>query len=115
MTRKIKIILSKRDVYLRKTYGITLLQYEELLKKQGGVCAVCQRPPKDGKNLSVDHNHESMEIRGLLDFYCNRKIIGRHKKPDLLLAAAKYLSQGTGWFVPKKKKKKKRRKKCHTR
>jgi len=45
--------VSKR---LERTYGITLAEYEQRLADQGGVCAICKKPP--GKNrLSVDHDH----------------------------------------------------------
>ncbi len=105
---------SPREKYLLKKYGITEKQYHDLLKKQGGVCAVCGKSPKEGKNLSVDHNHVTGEVRGLLDTYCNRYLVGRHRDPALLIKIADYISQGTGWFVPKKVKKKKRKKKCRT-
>lgn len=103
-----KPVSDKRDKYLRKTYGISLAQYDLLLKGQNGVCVVCLRGPKEGKNLCVDHNHISREIRGLLCNYCNRRIVGRHRDSDLLRRVAAYLDQGTGWFVPVKKKRKKR-------
>lgn len=98
-----------REYRLLKLYGLTLEQYNRLLHAQGYKCAVCQRPHTDFKvNLSVEHNHETGEIRGLVCGYCNLRIIGRHKKSDLLHAAAKYLDGPyTGLFVPPKVKKKK--------
>lgn len=47
--------------------------YPELLKLQGGVCALCGRPPKLRK-LDLDHDHKSMKIRGLLCHRCNRNL-----------------------------------------
>lgn len=102
--------MNKRDSYLRRVYGISLAQYNEILEKQGGVCAICLKPPKQGKNLCVDHNHVSGEIRGLLDAYCNRYLVGRHRDGILLRRIAAYVDQGTGLIVPKKKKKRKRKK-----
>ena len=102
--------LSTRERYLLKTYGISLSQYEELLKKQGDACAVCLRGKEVfPKNLAVDHNHVSGEIRGLLCTYCNRYRVGRHRDPSLLRRIADYISQGSGWIVPSKKKKKRRK------
>lgn len=104
--------MSQRSSYLLRTYGITEAQYESLLKKQGRKCAVCRNPVLEGdRNLAVDHNHKTGEIRGLLCFRCNHTVIGRHTDPDLLQRAVDYLRQGTGWFVPPKKKRKKRKKK----
>lgn len=48
---------SKRNKYLIQTYGITLEQYNKILDVQGGVCAICGRKPREGKNLAVDHRH----------------------------------------------------------
>lgn len=103
---------TKREAYLIRTYGITEEQYLSLLQKQSSRCAVCSKSPeKEGKNLAVDHNHITGEIRGLLCTWCNHRIVGRHRDPTLLRRVADYISQGTGWFVPKKKKKKRKRKK----
>jgi hypothetical protein len=56
---------------LREQYGITLDQYEQMLVKQGGVCAVCKRLDPSGRPLSVDHSHRTGRIRGLLCIRCN--------------------------------------------
>lgn len=105
-----------RERYLLKTYGITEDQYKELLKKQGDSCAVCLRGKETfPKNLAVDHNHVTGEIRGLLCAYCNHRLVGRHRNPDLLQRVVDYISQGTGWFVPKKQKKKRRKRKMSLR
>jgi hypothetical protein len=42
---------------LYKTYGITLLQYEEMFRDQGGGCKICGRPPAT-RRLHVDHDHK---------------------------------------------------------
>jgi Recombination endonuclease VII len=68
--------MRKREAsYLRK-YGITLVQYEEMLRAQGGVCALCKVPGKMGKydKLDVDHDHETGRVRGLLCITCNHAL-----------------------------------------
>lgn len=82
-------MLSRRRKLLDK-YGLTLGQYEAMLRRQKGVCAVCERPPKK-KPLNVDHDHETERVRGLLCFMCNKKIVGRHKNGILLRKAADYV------------------------
>lgn len=62
------------DARYRREYGITLNQYLQVLKYQGGVCAICKRYPRPGKRLHVDHNHKTGELRGLLCWSCNRAI-----------------------------------------
>jgi hypothetical protein len=44
------------DKRLIKTYGITLIEYESMLRDQGGGCAICGREPTT-KRLHVDHDH----------------------------------------------------------
>lgn len=55
----------ERSRYLERTYGITIEEYEKLLAAQGGGCAICGGKSGD-KNLAVDHNHKTGEVRGLL-------------------------------------------------
>jgi hypothetical protein len=107
-------VTADRNKYLLKKYGITSAQYEEMLAKQNGNCAICgQHHTKFKMRLSVDHCHKTQEVRGLLCFICNRFIM---KTIDLyqsrILPALTYKETAhTGWFVPPKVKKKKRRKK----
>lgn len=54
-----------------KKYGITPTDYQRLLDKQGGVCAMCRKPPLEAEFLAVDHDHESHVVRGLLHRTCN--------------------------------------------
>lgn len=79
------------ELRLKKTYGITLEQYEALLAHQDGRCAVCYGKPRK-RRLAVDHNHKTGEIRGLLCTRCNHKMIGAaHENPVILRRAAEYL------------------------
>ena len=102
----------KRDSYLQRTYGITLAQYNPLFEKQKGCCAICGKSKAaEGKNLSVDHDHKRLVVRGLLCSYCNRYLVGRHTDAEVLDKIAAYLRQDTGWKVPPKKRKSRRKKK----
>jgi len=104
--------MSKARIYhLRNKYGITEKQYNTLLHKQNGCCAVCERSASAfNKRLSVDHNHKTGVIRGLLCFFCNKFVIGRHTDAKLFERAGEYLKQSTGWVVPTQIKKRKKRK-----
>lgn len=44
------------DKYYRKHYGWSLERVEQLNQLQGGVCAICGKPPKNTR-LNVDHEH----------------------------------------------------------
>ena len=65
----------KRRYMLKTKFGITVTQYNDLLKAQQGKCAICKRRPNQNtKRLAVDHNHKTSQVRGLLCYTCNRFI-----------------------------------------
>lgn len=90
---------------LEINFGITLEQYNGLLKSQGGVCAICKKPETyvtkfgDIKQLAVDHDHTHCPvtrgcgncIRGLLCHRCNVAIGYFQDDVDLLKNAINYL------------------------
>jgi hypothetical protein len=103
--------MKNRDAYLRRTYGITLDQYNELLASQDGHCACCPFTPKEGQlPLNVDHDHKTGFVRGLLCWKCNKHGVGQHRTGDLLRAYADYLDNPPAFAVigqckaPKKRK-----------
>lgn len=64
------------DYKLRKAFGISIEEYNCLVQKQNGVCAICGKPETakykgKPKALAVDHDHKTGEIRGLLCMRCN--------------------------------------------
>jgi len=104
---------SARDRYLKRKYGISVQIYDQMLKHQGLVCAICQNRPKPGRNLHVDHDHGGHRlVRGLLCFRCNKQIVGRHRDSFLLHSACEYLERPPAGdlklYAPKPKRKKRR-------
>jgi hypothetical protein len=81
----------RRKYFVKCTYGLDAEEHERLLKEQEGRCAVCGRVTK--KDLSIDHNHETNEVRGLLCQNCNTGIGLFKEDPRLLRAAADYLDK----------------------
>jgi len=59
-----------RKRHLLKKYGMTPSDYERIWTEQGGVCAICGLPELR-RRLSVDHDHKTGKIRGLLCDRCN--------------------------------------------
>jgi Recombination endonuclease VII len=84
-----------QDYALKRFYGITLDEYRRLLKKQNNACAICKKPErgKRFKRLSVDHDHETGKVRGLLCSSCNRSLGLMEEDPKALRAAARYLEK----------------------
>ncbi len=102
--------LRQRGYALKRKYGITVEQYEELKARQNGCCALCDRHESEFKtNLAVDHDHVSLRIRGLLCTSCNYRLVARHRDGALLRKIADYVEQGTEWFAPEKKKRRPRK------
>ena len=89
--RRPDVKLRERDSYLRRKYGITLEEYDALLAKQGGVCAICGRAPRDDISLHVDHDHATGKVRGLLCFRCNNAVGDLEDDPNILRRAAVYV------------------------
>jgi hypothetical protein len=63
-----------RKTHLKIRFGMTVEQYDEMLKNQNGVCAICYNKCATGNNLAIDHNHDTQEIRALLCKNCNTAI-----------------------------------------
>lgn len=62
-----------RNHRIKKVFGLSDEEYDSMLQRQGGVCAICQRPPARN-HLAVDHDHDTGAIRGLLCPPCNRSV-----------------------------------------
>ena len=73
------------------TFKIPAEQYEQMLKAQDGKCAICKNECSSGMRLSVDHDHSSNKIRGLLCGKCNRGLGMYDDNENRLLLAVKYL------------------------
>lgn len=55
-----------------------------MLEDQKHCCAVCGRNEKEfSRNLHVDHDHKSKQVRGLLCYYCNRRVVGRNNEESV--------------------------------
>ena len=84
-----------RDYGLKRDFNLTPEQYDELYIAQQGCCAICGRHQSEFKiGLSVDHNHNSKQIRGLLCQQCNTAL-GSFRVDDVgidfLICAIKYM------------------------
>jgi hypothetical protein len=75
---------NKRDSYLKRKYGITEAQWQEMYTLQNGKCPICIKPlylpgNSAGKRAAaVDHDHKTGRVRGLTCLRCNRFRISRN-------------------------------------
>ncbi len=81
---------SQRKTMLKCYYGISVEEYDALLARQNGKCAICREKP-EGQTLCVDHCHATGKIRGLLCRSCNVGLGNYRDDPRRMRAAIAYL------------------------
>lgn len=91
-----------KDSRLKRVYGITLAEYNELLQHQDNKCYICHRPPIN-TTLAVDHKHQKRDkklpgsakrghVRGLLCWSCNKGLSFYKDDAIRFTRAASYLN-----------------------
>ena len=80
-----------QDARLRRKYKISESDYQRMLQMQAGLCDICKRPPASGQRLSVDHDHTTGKVRGLLHGNCNSAIGLLNDDPFRVEQALRYL------------------------
>ncbi len=68
----VAIKLRRQDAHRRKTYGITLAEFEAAAAARNNRCDICNLDR--GRTLHIDHDHKTGENRGLLCNSCNRAL-----------------------------------------
>lgn len=81
-----------------KKYGLSPFDYEQLLSAQDNKCAICKNVEttisnKTGRprRLSIDHDHQTGKVRGLLCTKCNVLVGASLERLPILRAAICYL------------------------
>jgi len=87
-------IPNKKAKCLWQTYKITLKQFELMWNNQQGRCAICEIDllTLPQKQVHVDHDHESNQVRGVLCAKCNNGL-GFIERPGFLKKAMTYLER----------------------
>lgn len=80
--------MASREANLKHRYGITLIDYNEMLVEQDSRCKICN---VETTGLVVDHCHNSGEVRGLLCGNCNKGLGLFKDSPERMERAAKYI------------------------
>lgn len=83
-------------------YGLTIEQFDALLAKQNGKCAICSGEPNGRGGYHIDHDHSCCPsgrscgkcVRGLLCSRCNLILGKAQDSPQILEAAIQYLERG---------------------
>ena len=79
-------------------YGISIDDYDDMLRSQNGVCAICgtSKIAKNKTRFAIDHCHNTGRIRGLLCTNCNSGIGKLKDNPNILIKAYEYLIKNGG-------------------
>jgi hypothetical protein len=70
-------------------YGIGADEVDELIRQQGGSCAVCRK--REAKQ--VDHDHETGAVRGIVCLLCNAAMGAFRDDPNLIRRAIAYVRE----------------------
>ncbi|GAH69631.1 unnamed protein product [marine sediment metagenome] len=90
--------IKNREQQLVYKYGITLAEYDKMVEKQKGVCAICGLPETYSvtmgyaRRLCIDHDHKTGKVRGLLCLKCNCRLAALDDK-EFLEKALDYLKK----------------------
>ena len=79
-----------RNAYLKRTYSLSISEYEAIKIAQNGLCGICG---VKADRLVVDRCHKTKRIRGLLCTCCNAGIGQLKEDISLLAKAISYLKK----------------------
>ena len=84
--------MKRRQHGLKHLYGITLDDYDRMLVEQNNCCAICKSPEPGHLHFSVDHDHKTGKLRGLLCNNCNRGLGMLGDNVERIKRALEYLT-----------------------
>lgn len=82
---------SAHEARVQKVYGLGPGEYDRLYAFQQGVCSICRRATGATRRLSVDHDHATGEVRGLICRPCNDMLGHARDDSAMFVRAAAYL------------------------
>lgn len=89
------LLAATRNRMLIRKYGMSALEVDALLQKQGGVCAICGTSKWGKKGAHVDHDHKTGAVRGMLCVRCNNGLAHFGDNIKVILSAIDYLNEAT--------------------
>ncbi len=87
-----------KEAHLKKNYNLSIEDYNKMVERQGGVCAICRKKEisiQNGKpqKLSVDHDWKTKKVRGLLCKNCNTTLGNLKEDISLFYKCVEYLKK----------------------
>jgi len=79
--------------HLQRKYSMSQEEFDALLLKQSGACAICGSGKWNGKGPHVDHDHKTGNVRGILCNACNTALGMVGDDPMIARSMAHYLEE----------------------
>jgi len=76
---------------VQDVYGLAEGDYARIYQCQGGKCFICERATGASRRLSVDHDHKTGRVRGLLCRPCNDMLGHARDDAEFFRRAVRYL------------------------
>lgn len=78
---------------LKRSYGLTIEEWNAMFEKQGKACAICGStdPGATNHKFHTDHCHKTKAVRGILCQPCNTGLGKFKDSPELMRKAIQYL------------------------
>ena len=54
-----------------RLYGLSQQQFDARVQEQGGKCAICRKTFTAAQQTHIDHDHKTLQVRGILCSRCN--------------------------------------------
>jgi hypothetical protein len=80
-----------RAWHIKRKYGLSVLDRNNLLKKQNHKCALCGELL--GRKFSIDHCHKSGKVRGIVHQFCNLVLGFSKEDVNILKKTIKYIKK----------------------
>jgi hypothetical protein len=84
--------LCKKHYRASLKYKITTIELNNIFKASNGLCEICNQKCSVGDELSIDHDHVTGNIRGMLCRKCNAGIGLLQDSSEIILKAYNYIS-----------------------
>lgn len=83
----------RKELHLKKTYGITMEDKIKMRDYQNNKCYICENIFDNDKSAFVDHCHVTKKVRGLLCHHCNSGLGYFKDNINYLKKAIQYLEK----------------------
>lgn len=88
----------QRNTYLLYKFGITLVQWDDMFKRQGRCCVICKATKPGGRGTwHTDHCHTTGKVRGILCTRCNTGVGFSRESIPILKSMIEYLERHAGF------------------